>query len=416
MKIEHRIIGFSFLFGIIIWVIDSLLDSLFFHKEASGGVLIFDMPALIWIIGFILFGMVLSKVVASQKKAEEELKKHRGQLEERVKERTAELITANEHLHRENIERRKAEEELYKSEKFFSTIFDSIRDPFGIIDRDYRIIKANEAYAQMRNKSVKDLIGRRCYEVLQNRETICKECIVEKTFKSADPCAKNKFLTFPDGAGIGVEIYTYPIFDEQGAVSQVIEYTRDITDRKKAEEENKRLIEKLEYLSNTDSLTGVLNRRALIERLEYEVDRAKRYGTEFSLVLCDMDKFKEINDTHGHVAGDMVLQILAEVIGGVLRTTDVLGRYGGDEFMVILPETTLQGAENLAERICFSMANQELTLTEKQAVKMSLSLGVTCFNAFTENIDDLIKRADIALYESKRKGGNKVTVIDPDKI
>jgi len=379
VKTKNKIIGLSIVLGLAVWVIDAALGPLFFHKGSLWGLVISDVPSFkvyiraVLVACILIFGIILSRVVA----------KHR-----------------------------RVEESLQKSERFFSTIFDSIRDPFSIVDRDYKIIKANEAYAQIRNKPLKDLIGRPCYGILQNRSSVCEDCVVEKTFKSADPCAKDKLLTLPDGLKSWVEIYTYPIFDEKRMVSHVIEYVRDITDRKKAEEEKKRLIERLEYLSNTDSLTGLLNRRALIDRLEYEIDRAKRYGAELSLILCDMDYFKEINDTYGHTAGDTILQLVSKTVSESLRETDVAGRYGGDEFMVILPETTLQGAENLAERIRFTVENTMFYLTGEKAVKMSLSLGVTCFNAAMEDINALIKRADIALYRSKWTGRNKVHAIE----
>lgn len=298
------------------------------------------------------------------------------------------------------------------SKEFLHVIFDSIRDPFSIVDRDFKIIKANAAYARMRHLPLKNLIGKRCHEILQNRETVCEECVVEKTFRSSDPCAKEKLMALPDGLNLWLEIYTYPIFDEEGRVSHVIEYTRDITDRKKAEEEKKRLIEKLEVLSKTDSLTGLLNRRALVESLEYEIDRSKRYGAELSLIICDMDYFKEINDTYGHVAGDAALQVVSRAIRDSLRGTDLTGRYGGDEFMVILPETPFAGAKNFAERIRLSVKKADIAITENHNIKMSLSLGVTCFNAASDNLDLLVKRADSALYEAKKIGGNAVHALD----
>ncbi len=137
--------------------------------------------------------------------------------------------------------------------------------------------------------------------------TVCEGCIVQKSLQSADPFAKDKLVTMPNGQAVWFEIYTYPILDEDGSVSHVIEYTRDITGRKKSEEDKRRLIEKLEHLSRTDELTGLMNRRALTDSLVYELDRAKRYATELSLILCDIDNFKEINDTWGHDTGDRSL-------------------------------------------------------------------------------------------------------------
>ncbi|MBI5407738.1 MAG: EAL domain-containing protein [Nitrospirae bacterium] len=141
-----------------------------------------------------------------------------------------------EEIQKEMAVRIQTQEALIKSEKFLNTMFDSIRDPFCIIDRDYKIVRVNEAYADMRKISIEDIVGERCYEVLQERKAVCKDCIVEKTFKSKDPCAKNKPLVLQNRTRAWLEIYTYPIFGEGGEVSHVVEYIRDITDRKLAED------------------------------------------------------------------------------------------------------------------------------------------------------------------------------------
>jgi len=145
-----------------------------------------------------------------------------------------------EKIRKEVSERRVAEEALVKSEKFLSTIFDSIRDPFCIFDSEYRIVKINEAYADMKHKTAEELVGRKCYEVIHGRSDVCNECIVAKSFKSSDPCAKEKLIIQNDGSLLWTEIYTYPILNESGDVSYIVEYTRDITDRKKAEQDLKK--------------------------------------------------------------------------------------------------------------------------------------------------------------------------------
>ncbi len=121
------------------------------------------------------------------------------------------------------------------NESFLNTIFNSIQDPICVIDRDYRIVRANEAYARMRHKSLGDLIGKVCYEELLNKNSVCDECAVKMTFESGKPFAKEKMALF-DGAKTWRSIYTYPIMDSEGKVSNVIEYSQDITDRKRAEE------------------------------------------------------------------------------------------------------------------------------------------------------------------------------------
>jgi diguanylate cyclase (GGDEF)-like protein/PAS domain S-box-containing protein len=308
-------------------------------------------------------------------------------------------------------ERKKAEIALCMSENFLDTIFDSINDPFNIIDRDFRIIRANDLYARMRGKTVEQLIGRQCYEVLQNRDDVCEECSVEETFESARPHTKEKLVSFSGGSHVWIEIFTHPVFDESGDVVNVIEYTRDITKRKKAEAERDILVDKLQYLSRTDDLTGLLNRRALIEKLEDEIRRAQRYKTKLAVLICDIDYFKEINDTNGHDTGDRILQIISNLFKESLRSIDIVGRYGGDEFLVILPETAMKGAKEIAERIRSTVEDVRLQREGKEPIKTTVSLGVTEFNSDKENINDLIKRADNALYMAKGKGRNRVYII-----
>jgi diguanylate cyclase (GGDEF)-like protein len=333
----------------------------------------------------------------------------RFKLEELALERTKELKEANSRLIQEITERTNVEDSLSKSERFLGTIFDSIRDPFIIIDKNYRIVRANEAYAQLKRRPLGILSGRLCYEVIKGREGICDACLLEKTFSSGDPCAKEKPATLSDGSEGWIEIYTYPIFDEKGKVSHVIEYTRDITNRKRHEEERTSLIRKLDYLSKTDSLTGVLNRRAIMERIEYEIERAKRYGSGLSIVICDLDYFKEVNDTYGHAVGDGVLRSLTGTISGALRSADIAGRYGGDEFILILPETQIEVAEVVAERVREAVKEAEIRIGSEK-INISLSLGVTAYEYPTDDADELIKRADSALYMSKNEGRNRVHV------
>jgi diguanylate cyclase (GGDEF)-like protein/PAS domain S-box-containing protein len=139
-------------------------------------------------------------------------------------------------LHQEIAERRATETALVKSEAFLATIFDSIRDPFCIFDRDFAVVRANEAYAQMKQKGLGDLIGKTCHRVLENRDAVCDGCIVRKSFLSGDSCAKEKMAFTPEGMRIWLAVYTYPIVDSRGHITHIIEYTRDVTQRKMAEE------------------------------------------------------------------------------------------------------------------------------------------------------------------------------------
>jgi diguanylate cyclase (GGDEF)-like protein/PAS domain S-box-containing protein len=302
-------------------------------------------------------------------------------------------------------------EEMEKSERFLSSIFDSIYDPFCILDRDFVIVKANEAYARLKGTSLARIIGTRCYEELEGRGEVCDACVVERTFRSLKPNAKEKGITGPEGQDVWVEIFTYPIMDEAGGVSHVVVYDRDITDRKKAEEERQKLIRELEYLSRVDMLTGLMNRRALMEFLEQEAERAKRYKGELSLILCDVDYFKEINDTYGHSVGDRVLGLLGGLLREMVRKADMAGRYGGDEFLLVMPETDIGGARDFAERLRRQVEKASLQRASGEVIRFSLSFGIAGFQRGTDNTDTVISRADDALYKAKKEGKNRVEVI-----
>jgi diguanylate cyclase (GGDEF)-like protein/PAS domain S-box-containing protein len=160
-----------------------------------------------------------------------------GELAQHFNTMSAAVKEGYEKIQEEVTDRRMAEDALGKSEKFLGTIFDSIRDPFCIYDRNFRIIKINQAYADIKNKNPLELVSNICHEVIFERDSACEDCIVAKTFKSKDPCATEKHAENIDGTPLWSEHYTYPIFDAAGEVKYVIEYMRDITDRKRTEEE-----------------------------------------------------------------------------------------------------------------------------------------------------------------------------------
>jgi diguanylate cyclase (GGDEF)-like protein/PAS domain S-box-containing protein len=341
---------------------------------------------------------------------EGELRMHHERLELMVEERTEELREANELLRREIIDRTRTEKELYQSERFLSTIFDSFHDAVCIVDREFSIIKFNDAYLCMLGKSAGDLSGKKCYEARYGRTSLCDGCVVEKTLRSNDPCSTEKQVTLSDGSKAWLEIHAYPIFDQSRNVTHVVEYTRDVTNRQREEAEKRDLIAKLNHLSTTDALTGLYNRRALNDILKHEIERANRYEIDLSLILIDVDNFKHINDSFGHTVGDRALKLIADALVRSLRKTDIPGRYGGDELMVILPETSLEGASSLAEKIRRTIEEIPLDLPGEKRIALAVSVGVAGCCTPLDNIDSFVALADKALYDSKLAGRNKVTV------
>jgi two-component system cell cycle response regulator len=168
---------------------------------------------------------------------------------------------------------------------------------------------------------------------------------------------------------------------------------------------------RLEELATTDSLTRLLNRRALLERLTGEVERAKRFKSQLSLLMVDLDHFKTVNDRYGHLAGDEVLRQIGELLARVVRTIDVVARYGGEEFVVALPETSSEGAVVFAERLRERVASQALDAGGAHNFHLTCSVGVATFpSPHVASTEALFARADEALYRAKSGGRNQVRV------
>lgn len=166
----------------------------------------------------------------------------------------------------------------------------------------------------------------------------------------------------------------------------------------------------VQVLASTDGLTGLFNYRTLHERLRHEFDRSNRYGSPLSFIMLDIDLFKKVNDAYGHTQGDAVLRKVADILRESTRDVDLLARYGGDEFVVILPETQPRNGAHLAERIRSAIQKHTFHITDTD-IHITISLGVATYpHPEVKGPEDLIDRADRALYEAKNSGQNKVIV------
>ncbi|MEX2642301.1 MAG: sensor domain-containing diguanylate cyclase [Acetobacterales bacterium] len=174
----------------------------------------------------------------------------------------------------------------------------------------------------------------------------------------------------------------------------------DITEQKATEA-------RLKELASIDPLTGVANLRYFMERAQYDLARIWRYGGALSLMLLDVDHFKRVNDSFGHAAGDLVLRGMAAVCRETLRDSDLVGRIGGEEFAIVLPETPVDGAAGVAERIRHLVEVAHFGYDDK-LIDVTVSIGVAGCGREGETVEDLMKRADVALYDAKRSGRNRV--------
>lgn len=206
-----------------------------------------------------------------------------------------------------------------------------------------------------------------------------------------------------------------PVKNASGEVEFVCVTLLDVTDTSIYQNMMKTALEQLSEASNRDGLTGIYNRRYLEQTLSKEFCRVKRYGGHLSFILMDLDHFKQVNDQRGHLAGDEVLKRAAEILNEGIREADTLGRYGGEEFAIVAPETRLEGVITLADRLRESIAAEPVMFNDEE-IPITVSIGVAELTADVPRYEQLIDAADVALYHSKETGRNRVTPYDPQKF
>lgn len=167
---------------------------------------------------------------------------------------------------------------------------------------------------------------------------------------------------------------------------------------------------KLRELALYDELTGVFNRRMLLQQADNEISRSIRQQLPFALLLLDIDHFKKVNDTHGHVAGDLVLKQFCNAVAGSLRQYDILGRYGGEEFIIMLPNTPSELAQSIAERILEKIALMSIPIEQENALNITTSIGMVCIEPplLQPQLKELIEMSDALLYLAKHNGRNRL--------
>ncbi len=202
--------------------------------------------------------------------------------------------------------------------------------------------------------------------------------------------------------GYTYQTTSFPLLDDQERLVGVGAISVDITSQREELNQLKKSQVDLQDLVVHDNLTGALNRNALQDRANHEIMRHRRYHHPFSLMLLDLDYFKEVNDRYGHAAGDNILIDIVKVISGLLRDTDSLYRIGGEEFVVLAPDTGIDGAMQLAERIRSTIEYTDFSPVEA----LTISIGVSAMVKGSD-LDALLKRADEALYRAKNEGRNR---------
>lgn len=305
-------------------------------------------------------------------------------------------------------------------DKFSLTITDKLNTGVIIVDVDANIVEWNRFLEVHANKSPDAVMGQSIYSIFPELPQRWFARKLAGVFQLNTPafCSweqRHHLFELPHTRPISTDsLYmaqncTFLPLENNGKIEHVCILIEDATDVCHFQTMLKRTMQELEHANKIDGLTQILNRNHWEKTLQQEFSRARRYDHDLALIMFDLDHFKRLNDTYGHQCGDKVLTDTAATIESLLRVSDHFGRYGGEEFAIILPETDLIGAADVAERIRSKVANMTIEF-QQQNISCTISIGVSLLTEREQCHEELIKSADVALYKAKSGGRNRVSV------
>ena len=297
---------------------------------------------------------------------------------------------------------------LQESETRYRNIFENSNDVLFLTEVDSRIIDVSPSCEKMLGLTREDILNQPPPELLKR---FINSSLYENISKTGEPLRNiETVLKHRDGHEIDALITLSLRFDEKKQAAGLQGSIHDITDRKRAERERMRALE-LEQIALTDPLTKAYNRRFFSEFARKEWERAQRKGSSFSLVMLDIDFFKRVNDKYGHLKGDEVLINLTRLCHKHIRSTDILARFGGEEFVILFPDAEGHEAAKLAEILREKVSRTILSRKDDEEIPITISLGISCWNPGEKNdLTELLNQADMALYQAKESGRNRVVL------
>jgi len=293
------------------------------------------------------------------------------------------------------------------SEKWERT-FNAISDPIAIIDENYKIIDINMAMAESLGKLPEECIGQTCYRLVHLADAPPDNCPHARTLSDGQ---SHKMEIEEEAMNGFFMVATSPLTGTEGRTIGSVHVAHDITDRKQAEDALSGANRKLEDLAYRDVVTDLANRRHFAEEIDRALEEHNRYGVCVSLMLLDIDGFKALNDAHGHQYGDEALKTLAQVLVSSVRKADFVGRWGGDEFSVLMSHTPISSAMVAAERIRRQVEAECVIRKNGGEIRMTISAGLACAEEGSDiSRDQLLRSADTALYAAKHAGGDRICI------
>jgi diguanylate cyclase (GGDEF)-like protein/PAS domain S-box-containing protein len=310
--------------------------------------------------------------------------------------------------HQDITERKRLDKLLRDERDFLNGVLDTAKSLVMVIKRDGSVARINQAAQEFTGYTFDEIKSRPFFWerfLLPAQRSHVQE-VFSKTIAGNIVHRYENYWVRKDGSKRLFDWSNSLLLNSDGEIEYLVTVGIDIT-------ESKQLAIKLEQQAHEDYLTGTSNRRYFMELAEQELNRAARYDNQLSIFMMDIDFFKRINDTYGHKAGDQVLKKLAEVCRETLREVDILGRVGGEEFAILLPETDREESIEVAERLRAALAEAKVQLeADGLAIQFTVSIGVASLVSKNNTLDMLLNLADKALYKAKESGRNKICVAE----
>lgn len=309
---------------------------------------------------------------------------------------------------------------------FLSAVLSAVDSVIVLFDRGGRVRFVNERFEEVFGVRGADVVGRSRAQFVdaiadgfRSADAFRQVALASDDRISGGRSTRDSGIAAPDESELELAsprhrvllFSTVPVVQVDRRIG-VLGVFRDVTAQRAAEEARERLVAELAARATTDALTGLKNRRAANEALAAEIERARRYERDLAVVLFDLDEFKHINDDFGHEVGDKVLATFGDVMARTARSTDVVARWGGEEFLAILPETDLAAGAAFAERVRAALVDARPLATifrdnAERARLVTASAGVAMLHE-SDDADAVVRRADEALYDAKREGRDRV--------
>lgn len=296
-------------------------------------------------------------------------------------------------------------------DNFYKEILNSLQDGIYYLDRDRIITYWSRGAEQITGYTSDQVIGRSCRNNILNHVNekgllLCNDhCPMAATMQDGKPREEYVYLHHAEGHRVPVKIRATPIRDEsENIVGAVETFNKGVSPEK-----TERRIRKLQRTVLLDPLTAIGNRRHLESRLKVSMVDYHEHRIPFGLLFCDIDHFKILNDTYGHNLGDKVLRMIAQTLRTNIRETDTMGRWGGEEFLVILHDIDVDSLLKIGEKLLNLVRNSHLTLPDKRTLAATISIGGTLVRD-NDIVESLVDRADHLMYQSKANGRNRITI------